>query len=122
MAKRSKKKGSEKFLDKRKNQKKNLLLWIGAGIAVAIIILAFLGHMPFVSKGGKKGKSFYVQEGETRPVLPPSMFTGMTRAAYAAAKKYPRVMDEVFCYCTCDEPPFYHKSLLSCFVENHGAG
>jgi len=122
MAKRSKKKGPEKFLDKRKNQKKSFLLWIGAGIAVSIIILAFLGHMSSVSKGDKKGKSFYVQGGETRPVLLPSMFTGMTRAAYAAAKKYPRVMDEVFCYCTCDEPPFYHKSLLSCFVENHGAG
>jgi len=87
MAKRSKKKGSEKFLDKRKNQKKSFLLWIGAGIAVAIIIRAFLGHMPFMSKGGKKGKSFYVQGGETRPVLPPSMFTGMTRAAYMLRQK-----------------------------------
>lgn len=122
MTKRGKKKSSEKSLDKRKNQRKNFFLLIGAGIAAAIIILAFLGQMPFISKGGKKGQSFYIQGGETRPVLPPSMFSGMTRAAYAVAKKHPHVMDEVYCYCTCDEPPFYHKSLLSCFVGNHGAG
>lgn len=68
------------------------------------------------------GKSFQLTEKETRPVLDPAMFTGQTRAAYAVAKKYPEVLNEVFCYCYCDQPPFRHKTLLSCFTEKHGAG
>lgn len=113
------KKGSDK---KRKNKITNPLLWVGGVILVAIIFLALLGHIPFIGTGGKKGKSFSVQGGETRPVLNPSLFKGMAREAYAAAEKYPEVMDQVYCYCKCDEPPFNHKSLLSCFVDNHGKG
>jgi hypothetical protein len=54
--------------------------------------------------------------------LDPSQFTGQARAAYAAAKKYPEVMNQVFCYCYCNAPPFKHKTLLSCFTDKHGAG
>ena len=68
------------------------------------------------------GKSFQLKGKETRPVLDPAMFTGQTRAAYAAAQKYPEIMNEVFCYCYCDQPPFHHSTLLSCFTEKHGAG
>ena len=89
---------------------------------MAIIVFVFFGHIPFVSRGSEKGKSFSVQGGETRPVLDPSLFKGMASAAYAAAKKYPEVMDQVYCYCKCDEPPSNHKSLLSCFTDNHGNG
>jgi hypothetical protein len=69
-----------------------------------------------------EGKSFQLKGKETRPVLDPAMFTGQTRAAYAVAKKYPDLLNEVFCYCYCDQPPFHHLTLLSCFTENHGAG
>lgn len=89
--------------------------------AFAIIAVVFVARTFFTGPEAEKGKSFYVG-GETRPVLDPSMFTGMTREAYAVAKKYPKVMDEVYCYCYCDQPPFNHKSLLSCFVDEHGAG
>jgi hypothetical protein len=68
------------------------------------------------------GKSFQLKGKETKPVLDPAMFTGQVRAAYAAAKKYPDVLNEVFCYCYCDQPPFGHHSLLSCFTDKHGAG
>jgi len=124
MARRGKKKRSEtsprKSLPKRKKQRRTSFLWIGGAILVIVIFFALLGHIPFI--GSKKGKSFSVRGGETRPVLDPSLFTGMARAAYAAAKEYPEVMDQVFCYCKCDEPPFEHKSLLSCFTDNHGKG
>jgi hypothetical protein len=46
----------------------------------------------------------------------------MASEAYAAARQYPEVMDQVFCYCKCDEPPTFHKSLLSCFTDKHGEG
>jgi hypothetical protein len=68
------------------------------------------------------GKSFQLKGKETKPVLNPAMFTGQVRAAYAAAKKYPDAMNEVFCYCYCDQPPFKHHTLLSCFTDKHGAG
>jgi hypothetical protein len=74
------------------------------------------------SMTSEKGKSFYMQEGETRPVLSASLFVGRASKAYAAAKQYPEVMDQVFCYCECDQPPTYHKTLLSCFTDNHGKG
>ncbi|MCK5552799.1 MAG: hypothetical protein KAJ09_06615, partial [Deltaproteobacteria bacterium] len=122
MARRKKKKSPDVSQDrtaaKRKKMITNPFLWIGGLIVVAIISFALLGHIPFIGTGSKRGKSFSVQGGETRPVLPPSLFRGMARTAYAAAKKYPEVMDQVFCYCTCDEPPFNHKSLLSCFTDN----
>lgn len=107
-------------LTRKKIQKGTPFLWIGGALLVAIVLLGLMGKVPFIGLGSKKGKSFSVQGGETRPVLDPSLFTGMARAAYTAAKEYPGVMDQVFCYCKCDKPPFNHKSLLSCFTENHG--
>jgi hypothetical protein len=100
----------------------NPVLWIIGAIAIVIVLLFVTGNIPFNGSGEKKGKSFTVQGGETRPVLDPSMFRGTIRSAYAAAKKYPEVLDQVYCYCYCDAPPFEHKSLLSCFVDKHGAG
>ncbi|HBG45602.1 MAG TPA: hypothetical protein DDW94_01270 [Deltaproteobacteria bacterium] len=58
--------------------------------------------------------------GETRPTLPASNFTGETAAAYQAAAEVPEVLDGLYCYCDC-EKNFGHKSLLSCFVDEHGA-
>lgn len=100
------------------------LLLIGGVVAVILILLFVSGKIPVngFSISETKKNSFTVKGGETRPVLDPSLFTGMTRAAYAAAKAYPEVLDQVYCYCYCDDPPFNHKSLLSCFVDNHGAG
>jgi len=122
MARKNKKRCPEKSRKKSNKIGKNFLFLIG-GVILAIVIFLFLaGRMPFTGAGSKVGKSFSVQGGETRPVLDPSLFTGMARAAYAAAKEYPEVLDQVFCYCTCDEPPFNHKSLLSCFTDNHGKG
>jgi hypothetical protein len=126
MAKRRKKRRSDKSpkrsMEKTKKRRTYPFLLVGGIILVAIIFFVLWEHVPFIGTGGKKGKSFSVRGGETRPVLDPMLFTGLAREAYAAAKKYPEVMDQVFCYCKCDEPPFNHKSLLSCFVDTHGKG
>lgn len=126
MTKKRKRKSSVRSQDrstgKSKGQRKNLFLLIGGVIVIAVILVVLYGRIPFTSQEEKKGKSFTVQGGEPRPVLDPFQFTGMVRAAYAAAEKYPEVMDEVFCYCTCDQSPFHHKSLLSCWMDKHGAG
>ncbi len=98
------------------DKKSGTLLWVIMALVVASFALTVTGC------ANESGKSFQLTGKETRPVLDPSMFRGQVRAAYAVAKKYPDIMNEVFCYCYCDQPPFRHKSLLSCFTENHGAG
>ncbi len=103
-------------------KKKNLIIWIIGAVSAAVLILLISGNIPFSNSDTKKGKSFLVTGGESRPVLEPSLFTGMTRSAYAAAQNHPEALDQVLCYCYCDEPPTNHTSLLSCFADNHGAG
>lgn len=100
---------------------KRLRIKGGPFIWLAVLIIVFAA---FALSGCQKdtGKSFQLTEKETRPVLDPAMFTGQTRAAYAVAEKYPDLLNEVFCYCYCDQPPFHHKTLLSCFTDRHGAG
>ncbi|HHN63898.1 MAG TPA: hypothetical protein ENK09_00860 [Nitrospirae bacterium] len=104
-----------------KKKKDSKMGWIVVVVVAVVLAFLFSGVSPFGKSEGKT-KSFYVKGGETRPTLEPSLFTGMTRAAYAAAREYPQVLDQVYCYCNCDQPPFNHVSLLSCFVDNHGAG
>lgn len=115
MGKQKKKKVSEK-------KKQNPVIWVVAGVIVIIAVLAATGNLPFKGIEKETGRSFNLTGKETRPVLDPAMFTGQIRLAYAAAKKYPDMMNEVFCYCYCDQPPFRHNSLLSCFTDKHGAG
>ncbi len=54
------------------------------------------------------------------PVLPPDQFFGMTRAAYKAVREIPHTIAQLPCYCYCDEG-HGHKSLHSCFVDDHAA-
>ena len=64
-----------------------------------------------------------LRRGETRATLDPTMFSDpKIRKAYQAAKEIPWVLDSIYCYCHCEESPaFRHKSLLSCYVDNHAA-
>ncbi|MBL7048411.1 MAG: hypothetical protein ISR96_02640 [Nitrospira sp.] len=105
-----------------KTGKQGIALWVVAGIVVVVVVLAISGNLPFIGSKAEGGKSFNLTGKETRPVIDAAQFTGQTRQSYAAAKKYPDAFNEVFCYCYCDQPPFHHKTLLSCFVNNHGAG
>ena len=54
------------------------------------------------------------------PTLPPGKFTGLTRDAYKAVGEIPQTIAQLPCYCHCDEG-FGHKSLQSCFVDDHAA-
>jgi flagellar basal body-associated protein FliL len=143
MAKKDKYKES-KAPDKKS---KKPILWIAGAILVAVVLLLVSRNVlfsgsgdkqdrsfsvqdnetrpvlnPSSDSGDKKGKSFHLHGKETKPVLDPSMFSGAAQAAYAAAKNYPEVMNQVYCYCSCDNPPINHKNLLSCFTDRHGAG
>ena len=63
-----------------------------------------------VSKGFKGG--------EARQTLSPSNFTGDAARAYQAALEIPEVLDSLYCYCDCEKHSG-HKSLLSCYVDEH---
>jgi len=58
--------------------------------------------------------------GELRAVLPPSQFAGKTREAYEAVKQIPAIIAQMPCYCHCDRG-MGHKSLHSCFEDDHAA-
>lgn len=53
------------------------------------------------------------------PTLAPDIFTGNVRLAYKAAKEIPETLAQIPCYCHCDMSKG-HKSLHSCFEDEHG--
>ena len=69
-----------------KNKGKDSVPYI---IMLVFVVIAF---MAVACSEQEKGKSFQLKGKETRPVLDPAMFTGMTRLAYEAAKQYPEVL------------------------------
>ncbi len=54
------------------------------------------------------------------PTLTPAKFIGKTRDAYEVARKIPATLAQLPCYCHCDET-VGHKSLHSCFADEHAA-
>lgn len=74
-------------------------------------------------KSQKKEVDQSLRIGETRQTLDPSLFRDPTvKEAYKVAKEIPWVLDSIYCFCYCEESPvFRHKSLLSCYVDNHAA-
>ena len=54
------------------------------------------------------------------PTLEPGQFSGVTREAYQAAREIPVTLAQLPCYCHCDQG-FGHKSLYSCFQDDHAS-
>jgi len=54
------------------------------------------------------------------PTLPPERFIGPTRDAYRVAREIPQILAQLPCYCHCDQS-VGHKSLHSCFEDEHAA-
>jgi hypothetical protein len=57
---------------------------------------------------------------ELGPTLAPERFIGKTRDAYKVAKQIPATLAQLPCYCECDRG-FGHKSLHSCFEDEHAS-
>ena len=58
--------------------------------------------------------------GSLGPVMPPEQLTGKTRDAYRVVREIPQTIAQMPCYCHCDRG-FGHKSLHSCFEDDHAA-
>ena len=54
------------------------------------------------------------------PTLAPEKFVGKTREAYKAVKAIPETIAQLPCYCECDKA-FGHKSLYSCYEDDHAS-
>jgi hypothetical protein len=52
--------------------------------------------------------------------LPPQQFFGKARTAYQIVKEMPQTIAQLPCYCHCDVG-FGHKSLHSCYEDDHAA-
>lgn len=52
--------------------------------------------------------------------LPPEEFDGQAREAYQVAREAPQLIAQMPCYCHCDRS-LHHKSLHSCFEDDHAA-
>jgi hypothetical protein len=130
MAKKKKKKPTVKHASPQKTAPDSrgpsklplLLLSIGA---VLLVIGGFYLYKGGPSKPESRRQNIQTanaQSGlhETRATLPPSMFSGRVREAYAIAQDIPEVLDQLYCYCRCKEN-FGHKNLLSCYVDNHAS-
>jgi hypothetical protein len=54
------------------------------------------------------------------PTLQPEKFQGKTRDAYQVAKEIPQTLAQLPCFCYCDT--IGHKSLHSCYEDEHSTG
>jgi len=74
---------------------------------------------------GHKLPAYYENVDEVKEIpktLPPEQFTDPdVRKAYEVARDNPKLLMQMPCFCNCDRPGLDHKSLLSCFVDDHGA-
>lgn len=107
------------------------IAWLGIAVA-AVVIVAGVGVGLFGSSdGGQRGmesgiaKAKTPQGGETRPILPANRFASAiyrrnADKAYEAAAAIPDILDKIYCYCECEQHSD-HRSLKSCFTDDHGA-
>jgi hypothetical protein len=101
--------------------KKPGLRFAGLLVAVALIIGAWVyANNPSRSANPHpQDGSAYVRR-ETKVPLSPALFVGKTETAYRVAEEISDVIDQLYCYCECDKHSG-HRSLLSCFTDNHAA-
>jgi len=98
----------------------------GLRVASLVVALALVGGAWMYSNNSSrssnhepKAASAYVRR-ETKIPLSPALFVGKIERAYQVAHDMPDVLDQLYCYCECDKHSG-HRSLLSCYTDNHAA-
>jgi hypothetical protein len=96
--------------------KKSLLACLLIVLSTAILAV-YVSNADAVTK-----KDESLRRGEHRATLDPKLFSdARVRAAYQVAKQIPWVLDSIYCFCHCEDAPFRHKSLLTCYVDDHAS-
>lgn len=102
----------------------NSLVLMAVLLAMSVAVTAIaLSSCESASKGTDPAAQAdqSLRRGENRATLDPTLFSNpKIRESYQVAKDIPWVLDSIYCYCFCEEN-FGHKSLLSCYVDNHAA-
>jgi uncharacterized protein with PCYCGC motif len=96
-------------------EKKIYTLVLPVFLIFGLLVLSSCSKGPDDSVGVQASS---LKGGETRETLPPGNFSGVTAQAYQVAKDMPEVLDNLYCYCDCKKH-FGHKSLLTCYVDEH---
>ena len=95
---------------------------IGAAVlGVALALVLTVGRRPASGGGHPEPRSDAASMSET--VMPASFFTDNPRVlrTYQLAREIPATLDGIYCNCHCKEDAG-HRSLLTCFQSQHGAG
>ncbi|MEK6589122.1 MAG: CYCXC family (seleno)protein [Nitrospinota bacterium] len=114
---------------------KHTIKWSGDNTNTAIILSALVFLVMFgylVARSSGKGsvkvmtlnQAYIPKAGliESRPLISPSMWKGKASEAYRLAAEIPQIIDVQYCYCDCSKnPKFMHKTLLTCYTDEHGA-
>lgn len=95
-------------------------LWMALIVGFLLLVSIAWTRLSVNASEGPQKRDSYVRR-EKKPVLSPALFVGQTAKAYRIAQEIPDVLDQLYCYCECDRH-LGHKSLLSCFTDDHGAG
>jgi hypothetical protein len=117
--------GKKKREDKaRKQAQKKKRKWLGGMVLLLLVGIFAWGWVSTRSPKRFSGSDLTASSGyvrrETRTPLSPALFVGKTSRAYQVAHEIPDILDQLYCYCECDKH-MGHLSLLSCFVDSHGA-
>jgi hypothetical protein len=88
--------------------------------SILVVVVVFSSTVVFATSGRF---DFSLRRGETRKTVSPERYLDpVVRKAYMVAREIPWVLDSIYCYCFCEESPaFRHKSLLSCYTDDHAA-
>jgi hypothetical protein len=128
--KKSRKKQMHKTSSKKASRKKHAKssrptkIW---PIIITVGIVVFIGSFlydkysrvyPVEIKNVTSANIDVLRSRETRPTLSPALFFGEVAKAYNVAKENRELLDSIYCYCNCKKS-FGHKSLLTCFVDQH---
>ena len=111
-------------------------LFLAASIVALMAVSTFAGaqhqHSAPAKAAGAKPAASGPQNScssclERGAVLDPAKFSSWdnqdVKKSYEAAKKYPDTIDRLHCFCECKESPReHHKTLLTCFTNEHAAG
>lgn len=98
--------------------------------AFIVFCLAFAGGFSYAQSREDAARTMQAnllaakERQEKRAAMDPDIFAAdpYVESAYRAARKLPDVLDKLFCYCYCAlNPNFRHKSLLTCYVDDHGS-
>lgn len=106
----------ERKTKKKQGRDSRLILIISTVVATGLA----LGVFAVWGIGGKESPYLIPPGGEKRPILSPAYFIGRTARAYEAARKYPELMDKIWCYCGCVRNSG-HRSLKTCFTNRHAS-